>query len=52
MCEVNDFVTHFVGTCDNHVSFAAAKCVVYIEGGATPVAVALEVEGGNIVTFP
>ena len=41
---------NFVVTFDDQASFAAAKCVTYIEGSATSVAVALDLEGGNIVT--
>ena len=41
---------HFVVTCNDQASFDAAKCVNYLEGGYKSFAVALEVEGGNIVT--
>ena len=51
MGEVKEFVMQFVVTCDDQTSFAAAKCMAYVKGGATSVAVALEVEGGNIVTY-
>ena len=48
--EEKEFVTNFVLTCDDQASFSAPKCVTYLEGNATSVAVALEVDGGNIVT--
>ena len=41
---------HFVVTHNDQASFAAAKCVTYIKVSATSIAMALEVEGGNIVT--
>ena len=41
---------HFVANLNDQASFAADKCVTYLEGGATSVAVDLQVEGGNIVT--
>ena len=49
MGEVKEFITHFVVTRNDQASFAADKCVTYLEGGATSVAVDLEVEGGNIL---
>ena len=36
---------------DDQASFAVAKWVTYLEGGATSIAVAMEVDGGNIVTW-
>ena len=50
MGKVKYFVTHFVVTRDDQAPFYTAKCVTYLEGGATPIAVDMEVEGGNIVT--
>ena len=41
---------HFVVTCEEQASFAVAKFVKYIKVGATSVAIALEVEGSNILT--
>ena len=41
---------YFVVTYNNKASFAADKCVTYLEGDATSVSVSMEVEGGNIVT--
>ena len=42
---------HFVVTHNDQSYFDAVKCVAYLEGGATSAAVALEVEGGSIVTY-
>ena len=36
--------------CDDQASFSAAKHLTYLVGGETSVGVALEVEGGKIVT--
>ena len=48
--KVKEFDTHLVVMCDYQVTLAAAKCVMDLKGGATYATVALEVEGGNIVT--
>ena len=50
LVKVRKLVTHFIVMCNNQAYFPAAKCVTYIEVGDTSVEVALEVEGGNIVT--
>ena len=49
--KVEEFVAHFFVMCDDQSSFAADKCVVYIEDDAMSVAVSLEVGGGNIITY-
>ena len=41
---------HFIVPRNEKASFAADRCVMYLEGGDTSVPVALEVEGSNIVT--
>ena len=48
--EVYDFVMHFIVTGDDETSFAAAKCLTYIEGCATAVKFSLKVWGDNIIT--
>ena len=40
---------NFIVTRNKQASFATAKCVTYLEGGATSAAEALEVERGNII---
>ena len=40
---------NFVVTHNDQASFAVDKCVTYLGGGTTSYAVALEVEGGNIL---
>ena len=41
---------HFVLTCNDQAYLDADKCMAYLEGGVTSAAVALEVEGGKIIT--
>ena len=41
---------NFVVAYNDQASFVASECVTYLEGGATSIAVAMEVEGGSIVT--
>ena len=50
MGELKEFFAQFVVTCDDQTSFSATKCVTYLKVGATSVAVALGVEGENILT--
>ena len=48
--KVKEFVIQLVVTRDEQASFAEAKCVTFLERVSTSIALALEVEGGNIVT--
>ena len=50
MSKLEEFVTHFVVTCDDKTSFAVANPVMYTEGYGKVVEFSLKVRGGNIIT--